>query len=76
MRREQIKALIELSNTYDEVDEILEKYAKFTTYEEKLAYLLGMFDVELVFKEENFANNEKQNDYIALVDAIINLKWK
>lgn len=71
MKREQIKALIELSNSYEEANEIIEKYAKLYTYEEKIAYIRGMFNCEIF----HTTIDSKESDYIALLTTIINQKW-
>jgi hypothetical protein len=44
IERERIKALIELSSTVEEADEVIFERVGLKTIEEKLAFLSGMFD--------------------------------
>ena len=39
MQREQIKALIELSSSFDEANKVIEKYTSYASFEAKIAYL-------------------------------------
>ena len=48
--REKIKLLIELSPTVEEADKIIEENYGFTTIAEKMAFLKGMFNVQVVSK--------------------------
>lgn len=50
MNREEIKALIELSSNVEEANNVIEDYVKIFSIEEKIAYLKGMFDVEIFHK--------------------------
>jgi len=70
--KEKIKALIELSGTVDDVDDVIEKYTPFRTTSEKIAYLYGMFDVEFLCG----LSDNAEEDYAVLRDAIINAKWR
>lgn len=75
MKRRQIKALIELSGTFEEANKVIETYANLTDtsdFSQKLAYLQGMFDSEIVGR--NIENVEA--DYVALLTSIIEQKWK
>ena len=58
-KRENVKALIELSATFEEADKIIEEYAGFKTSKEKTAYLQGMYDVEVIDRKE-----EDDDEYI------------
>lgn len=71
MNREKIKCLIELSTSFEGADEILSKYTPFHSDEEKIAYLYGMFDCEIVDRN----TSDIHTDYVALLTAIINKKW-
>lgn len=71
MRREQIKALIELSLSFEEADSIIEEYTDNKTHIQKIAYLQGMFDFEIV--ERHIEDEEAE--YIALLTSIIDKKW-
>jgi len=72
MKRKKIKALIELSNSFEEADNIIETYTDCKKYIQKIAYLQGMFDCEIVGR--HIINEEA--DYKALLTSIINKKWK
>lgn len=72
MERKQIKVLIELSNSFEEADEVIEKYTGYTSFETKIAYLKGMFDCSIVGGE----GGSLEADYIALLTAIVDHKWR
>lgn len=72
MRREQIKALIELSNSFEEANEVIETYTPNKSYAQKIAYLQGMFDCEIVGRHID----SEEADYMALLTSIIDRKWK
>ena len=71
MRREQIKALIELSTSFEEADNVIETYTGNKSYPQKIAYLQGMFDCEII---GHHIENEEA-DYKALLTSIIEKKW-
>lgn len=72
MKQEQIKALIELSNSYNEANEIIEKYTNFKTYSEKIDYITKMFDCEIFSKN----TNDDEADYVALLTSVVDKKWR
>lgn len=47
MKRDKVKALIELSRDVDEVNAAIVEFLGNVTTKEKIAFLRGMFDVEL-----------------------------
>lgn len=71
MKREQIKALLELSASVEEAKEIMDKYVGYNTIEEKIAFLNGMFGHEIIFREVE----STEADYVALLASIVNKKW-
>ena len=71
-RREQVKALIELSNTTKEADEVIEKHVRLETLKEKIAFLKGMFDWEIIDQKEM---DSDEMIYQMALDAIISKKW-
>lgn len=71
MNRKKIKCLIELSTNFEDADEILSKYTPFHSDEEKIAYLYGMFNCEII--DHNIGNIH--TDYVALLTTIVNRKW-
>lgn len=72
MKREQIKALIELSSSYEEANRIIEKYTLHREYKQKIAYLQGMFNCEIVGRHIE----DEEADYMALLTSIVDKKWK
>ena len=71
MRNKQIKALIELSNSFEDANEIIEKYVGLKTFAEKIAYIRGMFNCEIFSRTDD----NEEVDYIALLTSIVNSKW-
>ena len=72
MRRERIKALIELSASYEEANEVIEKYVGLKTYAEKIAFIKGMFDCEIFSR----TYDDIEVDYITLLTSVIENKWR
>ncbi len=75
MNRKQIQALIELSTSYEEANSVIETYVSLTdksNYSQKIAFLLGMFDCEIVGRNIK----DEEADYKALLTSIIEQKWK
>ena len=72
MSREKAKALIELSATVEDADEIVKEYlGDDKTLKEKMAFLHGMFDFKVV------GHPEQADDmtYYSILNAIINAKY-
>lgn len=72
MEREKVKTLIELATSFEQADAVINDYTTYKTDEERIAYLQGMFDCKIVGKGVNDAHT----DYVALLTAIINQKWR
>lgn len=73
-RRERVKILIALSRTVEEADEVINNIYGFKTAGEKIAFLKGMFDVELISKHDADGIPEEKSvemDYWAMLNAII-----
>lgn len=78
MKREKIKALIELSANVEEADEIIVSLG-FETTKEKIAYLSGMFDFQLIgrYTKKNITKEkEEEMDYFSILNTIISEKWE
>lgn len=73
MEREKIKVLIELSTSFEKADEILTKYTDYKSEAERIAYLQGMFDCKIIARS---GGEDIHTDYVALLTAIINEKWR
>lgn len=67
--REKIKILVETAPNVDEADKLINEKYGFKTIAEKIAFLKGMFDVEIVNPEEDKLD---EFTYWALLHAIIN----
>lgn len=72
MKRDEIKTLIELSTSFEKADAILEKYTTYRSDEERIAYLQGLFDCEVVGRTVS----DVHTDYVALLTAIVDKKWR
>ena len=48
IRKCTLKASIVLSNTFEEADAVINEYMGFESIKEKIAFLKGMFDVEIL----------------------------
>lgn len=76
--REQVKLLIELSATTKEADEAIEESYGFKTIVEKMAFLKGMFDIQILFKDDADGVSKEQSeemDYWTLLELIIHSKF-
>ena len=47
MVQSEIKALIELSSSFESADSVINTYTNMKTYSEKIDYLQNMFDVKI-----------------------------
>lgn len=75
---QMVKTLIESADSIEEVDRLIDKYARCTNVAQKLAYLYDMFDIVIV-GGHNSTDDEslkQQVDYEAVVTTIINKKWR
>jgi hypothetical protein len=72
--REQVKMLIELSEDVNEADNIIEKYVGINTIKEKLAFLKGMFDFQLIARQDGkdiYEATSEKIDYFSILNAIL-----
>lgn len=66
------KALIELSLSADEADQVIVgKLGSDSTAQERLAFLKGMFDVEIID-----GSDDALADYRVVLETIVNNKWR
>lgn len=78
MRRERVKALIELSSSVEQADEIIVSEG-LVSVKEKIAFLKGMFDFSLIGRHCDAQSNDDDRDnmdYYSILNAIINAKWE
>jgi hypothetical protein len=75
--KDSIKAMIELSDTWEEADKIIREFAGITDLQQKLGYIMGMFDVSVVGRTDADGDmNGAEYDYIAMLSAVVNKKWR
>lgn len=75
--REEIKVLIKLAPNVDEADKVINENYDFKSIREKIAFLQGMFDVEIVHKHDATDTSKEESDkmdYYAMLSTIINKK--
>ena len=68
---ETLKALIELSSTFDEANEILEQFVSKNLYD-KINFLQGVFRYEIVHK----TTKDEYVDYVAALTAIVSCNMR
>lgn len=72
--RELVKSLIIISRSVEEANRVIESNYGFRTVGEKLAFLRGMFDIELVSKHDAEGTSEEESaemDYWVMLEFII-----
>lgn len=72
--RDVVKTLIELSPTAEEADKVIEENYGFKSIAEKLAFIKGMFDVEVISIHVSDASKKEQSDqmiYWSMLNAIV-----
>ena len=72
--RELVKTLIIISRSVEEANRVIESNYGFRTVGEKLAFLRGMFDIELVSKYDAEGTSEEDSaemDYWVMLEYII-----
>lgn len=67
-RREVVKTLIELSANVNEADKVINDNYDFKSIREKVAFLKGMFDVQIVGHEKD---EPDEMTYFAMLRSII-----
>jgi hypothetical protein len=73
--RDAVKAMIELSGTWEEADKVIEEFAGIQDIPQKLGYIKGMFDVSVIGRTDS-QDDQAKYDYIAMLSAIVNKKWR
>lgn len=69
MERERVKAIIILSRNTEEADLAIVKFLGNVSVKEKIAFLRGMFDVQIISRCGQ--TNEDESDYYAMLSSII-----
>lgn len=70
LSRNQIKILLETSKTVAEADEVINNNFDFGSIREKIAFLKGMFDVQVIGHEEK---EPDEMDYFSMLATIISV---
>lgn len=70
LSREQVKILLETARTVEEANEIINKNFDFKSIREKIAFLKGMFDIQIIGHEEK---EPDEMDYYAMLATIISV---
>ena len=65
--REKVRVLIKLSSTIEEADEAINKNYGFETIGEKIAFLKGMFDIDVIGHDKD----KTESTYLAMLNAIL-----
>ena len=74
-KRVRIKLLIAISKTVEEADEVISQNYNFETVKEKIAFLKGMFDVEVIDVHDADGTSKEESDkmtYFTMLNVIIN----
>ena len=66
--RQQIKSLILTSFSDEEADQYIEEVIGFTNYREKMAFLMGMFDVQVMYRNPK---DFTEDDYKAVLHSVV-----
>jgi hypothetical protein len=69
LKEKAIIALIELSESIESANKIIEEYTGHLTYKEKLKYIYENFTARVVTGDGNI-----EDDYRAILSTIINMK--
>lgn len=75
--RENIKFMIEMSANAEEADKIINNNYNFKSIAEKVAFLKGMFDVELISQDDSIVISEEKSiemTYWAMLNTILIFK--
>jgi hypothetical protein len=73
--KDAIRVMIELSDTWESANKVVEEFAGIQDIPQKLGYIKGMFDVSVVGRTDTGTDRDKY-DYIAMLSAIVNKKWR
>ena len=72
MDKYKVKTLIELATSFEKADEIMSKYSGCNDDEGRIAYLMDLFDCEIIGSSEC----DVHEDYVALLTTIVMHKWR
>lgn len=69
MERERVQALIILSSSTEEADLEIVRFLGNVSVKEKIAFLRGMFDVQIISRCGK--TNDDESDYYAILGSIL-----
>ena len=69
MERERVQALIILSRNIEEADLEIVKFLGDVSVKEKIAFLRGMFDVQIISRCGQ--TNDDESDYYSMLSSIL-----
>lgn len=72
--REMVKTLIEISPSVEEADKVIEENCEFKSIGEKIAFLQGMFDVQVISVDDADGIGKEESDkmtYFSMLNTII-----
>jgi len=73
--KDAIKTMIELSDTWQDADKVLDEFTPCKSINDKLYYLYGMFDVSILASHDG-SGDTIESDYRAVLSALVNQKWR
>ena len=72
--KEMVKTLIEISPSVEEADKVIEENYEFKSISEKIAFLQGMFDVQVISVDDAEGVEKEESDkmtYFSMLNTII-----
>ena len=72
--REMVKTLILISTSVEEADKVIEENYDFKTFDEKIAFLQGMFDVKVIDVHDADGIEKEESDkmtYFSMLGTIL-----
>lgn len=72
--REMVKTLIEISPSVEEADKVIEENYEFKSIGEKIAFLQGMFHVQVIGVDDADGIGKEESDkmtYFSMLNTII-----
>ena len=72
--REMVKTLIEISPSVEEADKVIEENYEFKSIGEKIAFLQGMFDVQVIGVDDTDGIGKEESDkmtYFSMLNTVI-----
>ena len=78
MLNEKVKMLLSLAETVEEGDSVITEYTGFKSTAEKMAYLRGLFPIELIGKQDTADTSPEESllmDYHSALNAVIKDQW-